>query len=349
MSIYAYTGLPGSGKSYSVVEHQILPALKAGRRLVTNVSLKLDKLREDFPNAELVELPTQRVQAEPACIYEYVTPGSVLVLDEVWRLFPAGLKANHVPEAFRKLLAEHRHMVDDKGDSCQIILVTQDLAQISAFARQLVETTFRTVKLTNVGLSGQFRVDVHNGPAVGPNPPEHGKIRQIFGRYESKVYQYYESHTLRGEGQAVASKVNEKSLDKRANILRRPIFLVGAIAVPLLIGWGVRNLLGFFEDQGVPIAGAGAAAPPTATATPRPPMPVHRSDENPPTPSPVATSSSSSAAAVLVGVIENLDAPDRSVALVKTGGRVLSRPLRFCDDRGGWWVCSFPDLGELSL
>lgn len=349
MSIYAYTGLPGSGKSYSVVEQQVLPALKSGRRLVTNVALKWDKLREAFPGCELVELPTQRVQADPSSIYEYVTPGSVLVLDEVWRLFPAGLKANHVPEPFRKLLAEHRHMVNDQGESCQIVLVTQDLAQISAFARQLVETTFRTVKLTTVGLQSQYRVDVFNGPVSGPNPPESGRIRQLFGSYRQDVYQYYETHTLKSEG-ATSSKVNERSLDRRANILARPVMILGGLAALGLMFYGYTRLQGFLDKPAEAQLAAAGAEQPAAAAAPisHPRMPVTRSDESPGLLGSLGDAKRS-IEGTLVGVIQNLDAPEKSVALVRVGKIVQTRPLRFCSNAQGWWQCDFPDLGPLSL
>ena len=37
MAINAYTGLMGSGKSYEVVSSIILPAVRSGRRVVTNI------------------------------------------------------------------------------------------------------------------------------------------------------------------------------------------------------------------------------------------------------------------------------------------------------------------------
>jgi zona occludens toxin len=37
MPITAYTGLMGSGKSYECVSSVIVPAIKKGRRVVTNV------------------------------------------------------------------------------------------------------------------------------------------------------------------------------------------------------------------------------------------------------------------------------------------------------------------------
>lgn len=229
MSVYAYVGLPGAGKSYSVVEFQILPALRAGRQVVTNLPVKVDLLRAEFPSAPPVVLfDVQELAVRPESIMELAPPGCVFVLDEAWRLFPSGQRADKVPEAFRSFFAEHRHRVGKSGDSTQIVVVTQDLGQVSTFCRQLVEETFRMVKLSHVGLSKRFRVDVFNGPVTGPSPPVSQRLRQLPGRYEARVFRFYVSHTMSEAGEEGA---NESAVDPRANVLRRPI----VIAVPLLV------------------------------------------------------------------------------------------------------------------
>lgn len=269
MSIYAYTGLPGSGKSYDVVANQVLPALKAGREVVTNIPLHLDALAEMIPNARalVTEFPTELVQSSPERIEEYARPGVVLILDEVWRLWAAGLKANQVPEPFRKLLAEHRHMVNAAGDSMQIVLVTQDLAQISAFARQLVETTFHHTKLTSIGASGSYRIDVYNGPVSGPNPPRQSRQREIFGRYDAAIFKLYKSHTM---SMAEAGGANEASVDGRNNIWRRPMIYVGLAFVVVCLVWGIPQIRKSFNPQeslpgltggSVPVQGERAVSP----------------------------------------------------------------------------------------
>jgi zona occludens toxin (predicted ATPase) len=230
MSILAYVGLPGSGKSYDVVANQILPALKQGRHVCTNIPLHADKIKEITPNGTLTDFPTVKVQSTPEAIFEYCTPGTVLVLDEVWRLFPAGLKANNVPEPFRKLLAEHRHMVDEHGNSTQIVLVTQDLAQIAAFARQLVEQTVNHTKLTSIGAAKSYRIDIYAGAVTGTSPPKSQRIREIFGRYENKITDLYQSHTM---SQSATGAVNEKGADSRGNILKRPLIWIGLALIPL--------------------------------------------------------------------------------------------------------------------
>jgi zona occludens toxin (predicted ATPase) len=240
LSIIAYTGLPGSGKSYSVVEHQIIPALQAGRKVVTNLPLRMEKVAERSFPGEVVELPLDVVIAEPHKILEYCTAGCLLIIDEAWKIFPQGMQANKVAPEYGKLLAEHRHMVDEKGNSAQIVLVVQDLANVAAFARRLVENTFVTTKLSFVGLSGSFRVDVFHGAQTGATPPVSQRLRMITGRYRKEVFELYKSHTLAVSSDQVGA--NEKGMDQRANIWKRPVFAVGAVAVPLLLWWSLHTL-----------------------------------------------------------------------------------------------------------
>ncbi|MDO4795298.1 MAG: zonular occludens toxin domain-containing protein [Brachymonas sp.] len=50
-------GIPGSGKSYEAVHYHILPALKAGRKVITNLPLQIDQIRAINPDwAALIEV-----------------------------------------------------------------------------------------------------------------------------------------------------------------------------------------------------------------------------------------------------------------------------------------------------
>jgi zona occludens toxin (predicted ATPase) len=254
MSIIAYTGLPRSGKSYTAVEQVIVPAIQKGRVVVTNLALKKDALLRDYPGAQIRELQLSGIEADPPSIFDLCPNGAVVVIDECWRLWPAGKKVDKIPEAFKSFLAEHGHRVDVSGNAQHIVLVTQDLAQIAAFARQLVELTFVTRKLTSVGLSKKFRTDVYQGHPTGISPPESQRIRQIFGTYQAKVYQYYTSHTMSEAGEGA---VNESAVDRRGNVLLRPVVLFAPVLVIALVGFGVYQLR---ESHSQLHAGASARA-----------------------------------------------------------------------------------------
>jgi zona occludens toxin len=235
MSIYAYVGLPGSGKSYNVVANVILPALRAGRRVVTNVPVYRDVIMAaDGVTGQLVNFPVSEVEQDPELIRKYVTNGDVFVLDEVWKLWPSGLKTADIPNVYKVLLAEHRHMTDAHGRSLHVVLAVQDLGSVAVFARKLVEQTFIHTKMGDLGADGRFRVDIYSGAVTGYMGSDKMFIRSVYGEYVADVWKFYQSHT---KAEGVGGGIHgEKSVDRRGNKFKRPFFLY---AMPLALLGGV--------------------------------------------------------------------------------------------------------------
>jgi len=254
VSIYAYTGLPGSGKSYGVVANQILPALSDGRVVSTNIPLNVEAIRKRTQNGTILEFPTSSVAEDPARIEEFAPAGCLLVIDELWKLFPAGQKVDKVPESFKRLLAEHRHMVDAKGRSTQIVFVTQDLAQISAFARQLVEQTYHHTKLGHLGLSGSYQVRTYHGAVTGSNPPVQNQLHKAVGRYKADIFACYQSHTM---SQSATSGADENPLDGRGVFWKRPSIWDGALLVVGVVSWALPTALQALSFGGEDVAPSG--------------------------------------------------------------------------------------------
>lgn len=222
--ITAYVGLPGSGKSYGVVENVIVPALSAKREVWTNIPCHADALIQ-LTGATVTQFDIADLEANNRWFLDVLPKGAICILDEAWRLWPSGLKANKVDACHKEYMAEIRHLVNDAGFSSQLVIVTQDLQQLASFARTLIETTFRVVKLKAIGTDKRYRVDAYDGAVTGSNPPKTRLIRSIFGKYRSEIYALYKSHTKSDAGAG-----NEASIDKRATVFGNLTFK----ALPLL-------------------------------------------------------------------------------------------------------------------
>ena len=238
MSVSAYTGLPGSGKSYGVVENVILPCLKEGRPIVTNLPLKLGELQQwceenaaPLPRIDIVDLATVADSEEEGFLS--MRYGAVHVFDEVWRVWPSGQKVTQCPEAHREYFAEHRHQVDAAGRSTEIVLITQDLSQLASWVRNFVDETYRAQKLNHVGQDKRYRVDVYQGAVTGQQPPESRRLRQFYGKYQKEVYGLYQSAT-KAQNSGLHGAGKEVKADKRANIIRSPKILLSLIGAPIL-------------------------------------------------------------------------------------------------------------------
>tara|TARA_A100001391_G_scaffold68654_1_gene43892 strand:+ start:5035 stop:6156 length:1122 start_codon:yes stop_codon:yes gene_type:complete len=280
MSIIAYTGLPGSGKSYGVVVEVLMPAIKSGRRVYTNIPLKRDAWMERY-GACPEHFDIQDLIDNPSWFQDVLEPGSICVIDELWRLWPSGLKANQVSDAHKSILAEHRHMVGDDGFATEIVFVTQDLGWIAMFARSLVEFTYRSVKLSVVGQEKRFRIDVYQGPVAGPSPPAKSRVRQLFRSYKPENFDFYYSHTMSSTGEA---GVEEKP-DKRYNMLKSSGIigrLIFALILSVIAVWGLLYVSDDYgadgEEQTAAVDGAAAHPAPQYQPVQRRPAPPRHDD-----------------------------------------------------------------------
>lgn len=211
--ITAYVGLPGSGKSYGVTEQLIIPALKQGRPVWTNIPMNQAECLRQF-NCCPVQFDTDDIKDNPRWWFDVFEAGALLVIDECWTLWPAGLKANNAREEDKEFLFKHRHLTGG-GFATEIVLVTQDLAQIASFARAVVETTYRAKKLSEVGADNRFKILVYTGAVTGNLPPEKSLLQTLGPfKYQEKIYSLYSSQTM-GDGQS-----SEKRTDSRVNILK---------------------------------------------------------------------------------------------------------------------------------
>lgn len=227
MSIIAYVGRMGSGKSYGVVENVILPALKNGRTIVTNIPLKTGYLTDDFPDGRIIQFNPKEPLEDPEFFNIEKWAGAIIIIDEAWRYWSTGTKASQIPEIQKSFFTEHRHYVGEDGLTCEIVLVTQSLDQISSFVRELVEDTYRATKLSTLGLSKAYRVDVFTGCQKGLSGGT--PIRTLQGTYKPDVFKYYQSHTKNKTDFAAGM---EEKADKRNNIFKSKLFVIG---IPLAI------------------------------------------------------------------------------------------------------------------
>jgi|1_EtaG_2_1085319.scaffolds.fasta_scaffold00001_550 zona occludens toxin len=245
MSIVGYSGLPGSGKSYGVVENVVIPALEAGRHIITNIPLKLGRLSDDYPQGKVTIFDNREAEDDPTFFdLERHPAGVIWIIDEAWRFWKSGMKATNIPQCQKEFFTEHRHNVGPDGRTNEIVLVTQDLAQLCAFVRGLVEETYRAVKLTAIGQKNKYRVDVFMGAATGQKP---GKpMRQLYGSYKPEIYQYYKSHTRNKTDFAAGM---EEKADDRANVLKHPLIKFGIPVAIAIMVFGVYQVIAYFSPE----------------------------------------------------------------------------------------------------
>lgn len=245
----------GSGKTYEVVASVILPAIKQGRDVVTNIHGLNEKAIYDhlqtpdkdceFGKIHLVK--NEQVESEfffPEFVDEkfivhdstIVKPGNVVAIDEAWRPWGTTSKCVQHQMAFFR---EHRHCVDERGISCDLALVTQDITDIHKLLKNVVEMSLRFTKLKTLGMSKNYRVEVYEGAKLYRTK----LITKSVRKYNPKIFPLYKSYSS-----ATGSGV-EKSLDSRQNMLKQGAFIFPLLAAAGLIAAGAWGLYSFFHPD----------------------------------------------------------------------------------------------------
>ena len=196
MAIVGFCGLMGSGKSYSVVQQVIIPALASGRHIVTNIPLTDAIYDEPSFNPVVTSFEINKdFKREEFFKEENLHKGAIYVIDEVQKIWRQGMKATQFSTAEIEFLTESRHMVGENGFTTEIVVITQDFSQTASYLRNLINQTYRAVKLSSAGLSNHFRLDIYNGCVTGQRPPSSSFLYSVHGKYLKEVYKYYKTNT----------------------------------------------------------------------------------------------------------------------------------------------------------
>jgi zona occludens toxin len=197
--ITGMVGLPGAGKTLHVVGEVILPALKEGRLVVTNINLNVRELRVqvgEFIDNLLVIIRDDHDAETPVLAFSEVEhftkydgwrkdgdsgEGPLFVVDECHAPFAdcVGLSANKHPIV--QWMAKHRH----KG--CDVYLLTQEIIGIPSAIRKRVEVIYKFVRKGFLGLNKSFWR--HTYDTNGNKLP--GSIE---GKYNPDWYRLYQSY-----------------------------------------------------------------------------------------------------------------------------------------------------------
>jgi zona occludens toxin len=285
MPINAYTGLMGSGKSYECVSSVIVPAIKSGRRVVTNV----DGIDSDAIRAycqDTWDLSPDKIGHVVHCSNEDVSkpsflpygenvdtfckPGDIICIDEAWRFW--GTDCKLLPE-HKIFFREHRHFVHPVTKvCCDLVLMVQDIGDLHRILKVVVEVTFKTTKIKTLGWSKTYRVEMWEGHKL----TQRGRVSVQNKQYDANIFPLYSSY------QGGAGK--ELQVDDRQNILKSPKLWILAGLTVVLFSVGIYNVIGFFtgskykekqQTHGVDTASSSSAASSPQASSNAPQAPLH--------------------------------------------------------------------------
>ncbi|MDN3683275.1 zonular occludens toxin domain-containing protein [Vibrio sinaloensis] len=148
--IFGLAGRPRSGKSYEAVVYHIIPAVKEGRKVITNIPLNIDKFKKIFGDkADLIEVrefsfnsygeKNSALFSRPEdyqCEWRNEDGvGPLYVIDEAHLVLPRQCSTEIL-----EFYSMHGHYGID------ITLLTQNFRKVNKDIRDMVETTHLCVK-----------------------------------------------------------------------------------------------------------------------------------------------------------------------------------------------------------
>jgi zona occludens toxin len=324
MALLVYTGQPGSGKSYEVVLNVVIPAVKAGRRVLTNIDgMNSEAIRNycvseyssDVNKLGSVVLLKQSdiasdnffphiLDSEIVPGHYIVSPGDVVCIDEGFKFWKEKLRRSHL-DFFR----EHRHFADPVSRfTCELVIMTQIFStDLHRDIRGIVSQNYVTYKAKAIR-DNLYTITQYDG-----NKQTKGaKVRDWTRTYDPKIFPLYKSY-FGGVG-------TESGLDSRQKFLNRAflykvgIFVLGAAFI-------IYRLINFVYHKVhvEPVTQAPSPARPGSAGSSSP-QPVQPGVPGAPLASPGGLSSEWRISGVMVV------GGRRSVVLVGSSGRVRIEP-----------------------
>ncbi|MEZ8292001.1 zonular occludens toxin domain-containing protein [Vibrio sp. 10N.237.312.B06] len=221
--IYGIVGRPGGGKSYEAVAFQVLPALKEGRKVITNLPLQVDHFAAVLGNEvrDLIvvvdgklndfgsmERPFSKVADYNDDWKNDKGQGPLFVVDEAHMTLPNKNLNTEILEWY----SLHRHYGVD------IVLVTQNLRKIHRDIKDMIEVTYYCAKNTALGSNSTYTRKVRSGASGDV-------VNTSIRKYESAYFPFYKSHTASNSSVTEAMAADIVPLWKRWPVIGSVILL----------------------------------------------------------------------------------------------------------------------------
>lgn len=246
MSIKIHHGAPGSYKSSGAIFTDVLPAIKAGRHIITNVrGFTAERCREvlgkavpDSFEVTYIETESQSGRDHLARFYHWAPKGAFFLVDEVQRVFPPAwrqsdldrldypngpdaAKADGRPETIDVAFDMHRH------HNWDFVFTTPNIKKVHSVIRAASETAIRHTNMKILGFGKRYKTVLHLADNSGSSMSDVLQAKP-FNKVPNYVFKLYDSTTTGKVTDTIAG----------SSILRDPKILFFMVFIGLCIFFG---------------------------------------------------------------------------------------------------------------
>ena len=225
--IIGFAGTPGSGKTYEAVK-KILDNLQWGRVVYTNIDGIMDPSCQEMikTTCGLSDLAIKKQlhyleESQVPEFWMHVEPGSLIVLDEVQKVFSSREWQTAKNNMFASWASTHRHQGFD------LVLISQAVERIDSAVRALYEWTyvFRKMNFFGSAVQKKYICYAYGGDDTGGDP-----LKKTVRTYDQTVFACYKSY--------VTKDVKELGVMQHVNVLKHPVFF----AIPIVLAFTLYML-----------------------------------------------------------------------------------------------------------
>jgi len=202
MGLYILSGVPGTGKTLYAIDKWIIPALKAGRQVVTNI----DGLNHDAIALIMEEMPL-KIHSLLKLInpddfdanqqfYKDLPIGCLVVLDEAQNYFGARNFKEKANNDLIPYITKHRHFKHD------VVFISQSQDSIDVAVRRVSAITYW---LKSGGYSGFGEKNVIVMGYLGGNMEKKPESKNVY-RHNTRIYGAYKSYEDTEESKDIKEK-----------------------------------------------------------------------------------------------------------------------------------------------
>lgn len=235
-------GRPRSGKSYEAVRYHIIPTALKLRHVVTNIPINLDKVKlvygQEVADCIIIvdtnfgDYGTQRPFSVPEDFTKYewrdsAGVGPLFVVDEAHMSVGRDCKT-----PIKEYYSLHGHYGHD------IILVSQDPQKINKDIKNMVEISWRCVKMSAFGKDDRYSKKTYHGVPSRNADFIHEEERG----YDEQFFPFYKSHT-----QSKNDVIEATHKDLKASVFPHKKKIFGAII--LGVCFSIYTGVGMFSQK----------------------------------------------------------------------------------------------------
>jgi len=210
MAVVIVTGVPGTGKTLYGIQKYIIPHLRRGGIVYTNISGIVNRRISMFFGIDIFDVESNlRIIDDPAYFYKDTPKNCLFVIDEAQNIFSNRDWQKAQNAECISYLNEHRHY------GHRIVFITPHLDSVDAGIRRVVEFTYKHKSFSAIGDQKTVRCAVFDQCNISKGP-----LQTFTWKHDVRIYDCYSSYFAEG--------TTEKKV--KINIFRNTtLYMLGAV------------------------------------------------------------------------------------------------------------------------